>query len=101
MVPTHAWARGKKYRYYVCSNKQKRGSRACPCPSLPAHEIATLVLDQVRTTALGSAALSEIGSEPGCLLRDVLERIDCDGKRFTLAFVPGHRQQEKQEATSR
>ena len=85
MSPTHSWARGKKYRYYVCSNKQKRGSAACPCPSLPASEIESFVLEQVRIA--GWVAENMAAQAQG--LRQVLKRIDCDGKRFALAFLSG------------
>lgn len=90
MVPTHSWARGKKYHYYVCSNKQKRSSQACACPALPATETEAFVLEQVRITCGGMAASlagPSINGEQASLLRRVLRRIDCDGKRFALAFV--------------
>jgi site-specific DNA recombinase len=54
---THAYTskHGRKlYRYYVCSNAQKRGWHACPTKSLPAGEIERFVVEQVR----------RIGSDP-------------------------------------
>ena len=37
MVPTHTTRNGtKRYRYYVCSNAQKRGWHVCPSKSIPA-----------------------------------------------------------------
>ena len=38
----------KRYRYYVCTNAQRRGRDVCPAPSLPAGEIEKFVVDQIR-----------------------------------------------------
>ena len=42
---------GKRYRYYVCLNAQKRGWHNCPAPSIPAAEIEAFVVDQIRDVA--------------------------------------------------
>jgi site-specific DNA recombinase len=40
MSPTHSTKNGnKRYRYYVCTNAQKRGWHNCPSKSIPAGEI--------------------------------------------------------------
>ena len=38
----------KRYRYYVCTNAQKRGWDACPSKSLNAHEIETSVIEHIK-----------------------------------------------------
>lgn len=38
----------RRYRYYVCGNRTKRGQRACPSGSVPAVEIENAVVDQIR-----------------------------------------------------
>ena len=45
-----AWTtnHGREYRYYTCSKRIKTGYGKCPLPSLPAGEIETMVVDQVR-----------------------------------------------------
>jgi site-specific DNA recombinase len=45
-----AWTRnhGREYRYYTCSKKVKTGYAKCSLPSLPAGEIETVVVDQLR-----------------------------------------------------
>ena len=49
MVPTHTVKnKTRRYRYYVCSNAQKRGWHNCPSKSIPAQEIEKFVVDQVR-----------------------------------------------------
>ncbi|MCG6158325.1 recombinase family protein [Rubinisphaera margarita] len=40
--------RSKRYRYYVCTNAQKRGWHDCPSKSIPAGQIEEYVVDHVR-----------------------------------------------------
>jgi len=46
-----AWTRnhGREYRYYTCSKRIKTGYGKCPLPTLPAGEIETMVVDQLRS----------------------------------------------------
>jgi site-specific DNA recombinase len=49
MSPTHSTLHGKKrYRYYVCTNAQKRGWANCPSKSIPAPEIERFVVEQIK-----------------------------------------------------
>ena len=48
MSPTHTRRGGKLYRYYVSSSVLKRGPEACPLRRVPAAEIETAVVEQVR-----------------------------------------------------
>jgi site-specific DNA recombinase len=45
-----SWTRkdGREYRYYACRKKIKEGYGQCPLPNLPAGEIETVVVDQLR-----------------------------------------------------
>jgi site-specific DNA recombinase len=64
MVPTHTTRKGtKRYRYYVCTNAQKRGWHCCPSKSVPAGEIERYVVEQIRG----------IGRDPA-LVRETLDR---------------------------
>ncbi len=49
MTPTHTRRRGKQYRYYVTNSVLKRGPEACPIRRVPAAEIETAVVDQIRS----------------------------------------------------
>ena len=49
MSPTHTRKGGKLYRYYVSQAVLKQGRGACPVGRLPAAEIETAVIDQVRS----------------------------------------------------
>lgn len=56
MTPSHVVKnKTKRYRYYVCTNAQKRGYGECPSKSVPAGEIERFVVDQIRA----------IGRDPG------------------------------------
>ena len=54
MVATYTQKGKKRYRYYVCHKAQKRSWQNCPSKSIPAAEIETYVVDQIR----------EIGQSP-------------------------------------
>jgi DNA invertase Pin-like site-specific DNA recombinase len=46
--PTHTKKRGRLYRYYVSQTILKHGAGSCPIGRVPAGEIETAVIDQVR-----------------------------------------------------
>jgi len=47
--PSHSRkGEGTEYRYYTCAKKVRTGYGRCPLPSLPAGEIETAVVDQLR-----------------------------------------------------
>src|SRR5207249_9833756 len=48
MTPAHTKRGNRRYRYYTCTNAQKRGWTACPSRSIPAAEMDTVVLAQIR-----------------------------------------------------
>jgi len=46
--PTHTKKRGRLYRYYVSQTILKHGAGSCPIGRVPAAEIETVVIDQLR-----------------------------------------------------
>src|ERR1019366_10171357 len=48
MSPTHTSKGGRLYRYYVSQSLLKRGSSTCPVGRIPAGEIETAVVEQLR-----------------------------------------------------
>jgi len=54
MTPSHTRRGCRRYRYYVCTNAQKRGWDQCPSKSIPAGQIEAFVVAQ----------LGGIGREP-------------------------------------
>jgi len=76
MVPTHTLKNGnRRYRYYVCSNAQKRGWHDCPSKSIPALEIERFVVDQVRCigrdTTLLADTLKETRAQATARIKDL------------------------------
>ena len=60
MSPTYSTRNGnKQYRYYVCTNAQKRGWDNCPSKSIPAPEIERFVVDQIKCIGKDPALLGE------------------------------------------
>jgi site-specific DNA recombinase len=48
MSPSHTRKNGRLYRYYVSQTVLKQGAADCPIGRIPAAEIETIVIDQVR-----------------------------------------------------
>jgi hypothetical protein len=48
MTPAHTRKGGKLYRYYVSTDVLKRDADACPVRRIPAAEIESAVVDQLR-----------------------------------------------------
>jgi hypothetical protein len=83
-----------RYRYYVCSQAQKRGWKTCPAPSVPAGEIERLVGEQIQRLRAGSgdkASASWWETLPALaqirVVQRLVERIDYDGIQGTLAIT--------------
>jgi site-specific DNA recombinase len=52
MTPAHSSRGGaKRYRYYVCTQAQKRGWKTCPTKSIPALRMEEAVAEQTRRLA--------------------------------------------------
>lgn len=73
MVHNVSKRKSKIYRYYTCVTAIKRGRKHCPSPSLPAGEIESVVVGQVRAIASDNAlrrdvltqAMEQVGDELG------------------------------------
>lgn len=82
--PTHTRKGDKLYRYYVSQSVLKRGADACPIARVPAAEVETAVIDQLRgllrapEIIIGTwrAARPEIEGLPEAEVREALERLD-------------------------
>lgn len=118
MTPVHCRNHAKKYRYYTCCQKQKRGTQACTTKSLPAPVVETFIVDQLRilgqqaspipleeTRDTASESMSPVhvrhalrslkdrwasldGPDQATLLHQLLQRIDYDGQTFRFTFSP-------------
>ena len=61
LTPAHSIVRRKKYRYYICTTRQKLGAHRCPSKPLPAGTIENAVLEQLwpRASSRPMARLPE------------------------------------------
>jgi hypothetical protein len=84
MSPTHTRRQGKQYRYYVSNSVLKRGPEACPVRRVPAAEIETAVIDQIRGLLRAPeiiirtwrAARTSDGGVTETEVREALEQLD-------------------------
>ena len=72
MTPSHTKKKEKLYRYYTCVRAQKKGWDQCPVKSIPAHEIESLILQQIRV----------IGEDPALLQQTLAEAKRQDEERL-------------------
>jgi site-specific DNA recombinase len=63
MSPTYSSKGSKRYRYYVCSQAQKRGWDLCPSQSIPASPIERIVVAQISKVGQDSERLQKILTE--------------------------------------
>jgi hypothetical protein len=84
MTPTHTRRGGKLYRYYVSTDALKRDADTCPVRRIPAAEIESVVIEQVRvllrspevivrTWRVARRSLDELSEAD---VREALERLD-------------------------
>jgi site-specific DNA recombinase len=79
MTPSHCTKNGTtRYRYYVCTNAQKRGWKACPSPSIPAAEIERFVVDQIRRIGKDPGLLRETIAQAQSQVRSRLEELEAE-----------------------
>lgn len=74
---THTFtSRGsKRYRYYTCTNAIKNGRRKCPSVSLPAGEIESVVVDQIRCIGQDPHLLAETLRQARTQNEEAIERL--------------------------
>ena len=64
MSPSHSTKKGnRRYRYYVCTNAQKRGWHNCPSKSIPAGEFERFVVNQIKAIGRDSALIADTVAE--------------------------------------
>jgi hypothetical protein len=91
MSSSHTTKGTRRYRYYVCSQAQKRGWQTCPAPSVPAGEIERLVTRQIQGLSAGPADESWWEALPAVaqarVVQRLVERVDYDGVQGTVAIT--------------
>ncbi len=73
---------GKRYRYYVCLNAQKRGWDNCSSPSVPAPAMEQFVVDQIRAIGQDKALLTETVKESRTQVAQSLKELKQEKRRL-------------------
>jgi site-specific DNA recombinase len=82
MSPTYSSKGSKRYRYYVCSQAQKRGWDHCPTQSIPAGQIERIVLAQISKVGQDSERLQKILTEASQQRHSRLAALESDRRRL-------------------
>ncbi len=82
MSPTYSSKGSKRYRYYVCSQAQKRGWNHCPTQSIPAGQIERIVLAQISKVGQDSERLQKILTEASQQRHVRLTALESDRRRL-------------------
>src|SRR6266481_143183 len=82
MSPTYSSKGSKRYRYYVCSQAQKRGWDHCPTQSIPASQIERIVVAQISKVGQDSERLQKILAEPSQQRHVRLTALESDRRRL-------------------
>jgi site-specific DNA recombinase len=82
MSPTYSSKGSKRYRYYVCSQVQKRGWDHCPTQSIPASQIERIVLAQISKVGQDSERLQKILTEASQQRHVRLTALESDRRRL-------------------
>ena len=61
---------GREYHYYVCSRRIKTGYAKCELPTLPAGEIESMVVDQLRSIFQNPEVIARTFREVATLAKD-------------------------------
>lgn len=93
MTPSVTSKRGsRRYRYYVCTNAQKRGWDKCPTKSLPANEIEQHVLEQIRRIGQDTTLLHQTLGEARKQNEQRLQELESEKEQLKKELQQGHRQ---------
>jgi DNA invertase Pin-like site-specific DNA recombinase len=85
MIHTYTIKRkNHKYRYYVCTNAQKRGYNSCPNRSLNAEAVENAVVSCLKTILSDKKRFNKHSEEANILLSPVWDAIYPDKKRHVL-----------------
>ena len=92
-----------RYRYYICSDAQKRGWDSCPSQSIPAMEIERFVVNEVQQASARDPACREVPSdrvstpEQAQWLARRVDRVEYDGRQGDL-HIKMHPDRSKEPA---
>ena len=82
MSPTYSSKGSKHYRYYICTNAQKRGWDHCPSQSVPAGPMERIVREQISKVGQNLERLQKILTEASQQRHVRLTVLDSEQRRL-------------------
>src|SRR5713226_5367556 len=101
MSPTYSSKGSKHYRYYICTNAQKRGWDHCPSQSVPAGPMERIVREQISKVGQDPERLKKILAEASkqrhirlAALESERHRLERELKIMTESLAPANASDE-------
>ena len=82
MTHTFSRSRGTMYRYYKCCTAIKSGADACPGRSIPANQIESMIVDQIREIAKDTVLLDEVDNQVSLDLTEEIDELKTQMRQF-------------------
>ena len=68
----------RRYRYYLCQNAAQNGRSACPAPSLPAAEIESFVIEEIKAIGRDPTLVAATLAESRRLTNEGIKRLKAE-----------------------
>jgi site-specific DNA recombinase len=98
MSPSHSTQEGRRYRYYVCQNAQKRGWNECLAPSLPAGEVERFVVEQIKCIGRDPAIVAETVRQVRRQAAERIEELETEERRLVRELAGYQRELRRMTA---
>lgn len=90
MVHTMANRGTKRYRYYTCLKAIKNGWSSCPSKSLPAAELESAVIDQIRCIATDERLIRDVVKQSKKTVETELAELQRQVKNYNKQLARDH-----------
>ena len=80
MSPTYAVKGSRRYRYYTCQSRLRRGAHACPTGRVAAAEIERKVVDQIRAIGRDPELIAETVRQARVQREELIASLQAEGK---------------------
>ena len=89
---THTFScRGtKRYRYYKCCKAIKNGQKSCPSRSIPAKQIETLIVDQIRSVAGDAKIRADVDTQATINLTQEINDLETQSRQVEKQMKRDH-----------
>jgi site-specific DNA recombinase len=80
MTPTYTTRGNRRFRYYVCQTRLKKGAHACPTGRVAAHQIEQRVIEQIRSIGRDPELVAETVRQARVQLDELVTRLRVEEK---------------------